>query len=103
MGSGLSDIDVLNISAFTTRVAPIPDCGKSLVPHLPEKMNSVAPSLAALLRERVVARLISHAGSLTNLSKNPAPAVQILGTTKALFRALKTTSNTPKVRSSLFE
>merc|ERR1711879_261164 len=42
------------------------------------------------------ARLISHAGSLTNLAKAPASTVQILGAEKALFRALKTRGNTPK-------
>ena len=99
MGSGLSDIDMLNISAFATRVVSLSDYRKSLVSYLAEKMNSVAPSLTALLGERVGARLISHAGSLTNLSKYPASTVQILGAEKALFRALKTKGNTPKVRS----
>ncbi|KAI4460476.1 nucleolar protein 5 nucleolar protein nop5 nop58 [Holotrichia oblita] len=47
-------------------------------------------------REQVGARLISHAGSLTNLAKYPASTVQILGAEKALFRALKTRGNTPK-------
>jgi len=98
MGSGLSEIDMLNISAFATRVVSISDYRKSLVSYLSEKMNSVAPSLTALLGERVGARLISHAGSLTNLSKYPASTVQILGAEKALFRALKTKGNTPKVR-----
>lgn len=45
---------------------------------------------------QVGARLISHAGSLTNLCKYPASTVQILGAEKALFRALKTKGNTPK-------
>ena len=62
-------------------------------------MNSVAPSLTALQGERVGARLISHTGSLTNLSKYPASTVQILGAQKAVFRALKTKGNAPKVRS----
>jgi nucleolar protein 56 len=97
MGSGLSEIDMLNISSFATRVVSIADYRKSLVSYLSEKMNSVAPSLTALLGERVAARLISHAGSLTNLSKYPASTVQILGAEKALFRALKTKGNTPKV------
>jgi len=34
----------------------------------------------------VGARLISHAGSLINLAKQPASTVQILGAEKALFR-----------------
>jgi nucleolar protein 56 len=48
----------------------------------------------------VGARLISHAGSLTNLCKYPASTVQILGAEKALFRALKTKGNTPKYSST---
>ncbi|KAJ7074404.1 hypothetical protein C8F01DRAFT_1273523 [Mycena amicta] len=96
MGSSLSDIDMLNISMFATRVVSISEYRKSLVAYLSEKMNVVAPSLTALLGERIGARLISHAGSLTNLSKYPASTVQILGAEKALFRALKTKGNTPK-------
>ncbi|EGN94000.1 hypothetical protein SERLA73DRAFT_97405 [Serpula lacrymans var. lacrymans S7.3] len=96
MGSSLSEIDMLNISAFAVRVVSISDYRKSLIAYLSEKMNLVAPSLTALLGERIGARLISHAGSLTNLSKYPASTVQILGAEKALFRALKTKGNTPK-------
>jgi len=96
MGSSLSEIDMLNISAFATRVVSIAEYRKSLISYLAEKMNVVAPSLTALLGERIGARLISHAGSLTNLSKYPASTVQILGAEKALFRALKTKGNTPK-------
>ena len=42
-------------------------------------MGNVAPNLAALIGDTVGARLISHAGSLTNLAKYPASTVQILG------------------------
>lgn len=97
MGASLSEIDMINISAFANRVVSLADYRKSLTGYLTEKMNLVAPSLTALLGERIGARLISHAGSLTNLSKYPASTVQILGAEKALFRALKTKGNTPKV------
>lgn len=40
--------------------------------------------------------MISRAGSLTNLAKLPASTIQILGAEKALFRALKTRTKTPK-------
>ncbi|EIN12555.1 Nop domain-containing protein [Punctularia strigosozonata HHB-11173 SS5] len=96
MGASLSEIDMLNVMAFATRVVSIAEYRKSLAAYLAEKMNLVAPSLTALLGERIGARLISHAGSLTNLSKYPASTVQILGAEKALFRALKTKGNTPK-------
>ena len=59
-------------------------------------MHTVAPNLATLIGDSVGARLIAHAGSLTNLAKYPASTVQILGAEKALFRALKTKGNTPK-------
>ena len=52
--------------------------------------------MGALIGDIIAARLISHAGSLTNLAKYPASTVQILGAEKALFRALKTKGNTPK-------
>jgi nucleolar protein 56 len=96
MGSSLSEIDMLNINMFAGRVVSLAEYRKSLTSYLAEKMNAVAPSLTALLGERIGARLISHAGSLTNLSKYPASTVQILGAEKALFRALKTKGNTPK-------
>merc|ERR1712057_137517 len=64
--------------------------------YLNTKMGLVAPNLQALIGDAVAARLISHAGSLTNLAKYPASTVQILGAEKALFRALKTRGNTPK-------
>lgn len=48
-----------------------------------------APNLSALIGEQVGARLISHAGSLTNLAKYPASTVQILGAEKALFRSVR--------------
>ena len=97
MGGELSDIDMVNISMFAERVISLAEYRKSLLSYLSEKMNQVAPSLTALIGERIGARLISHAGSLTNLSKYPASTVQILGAEKALFRALKTKGNTPKV------
>merc|ERR1711935_1059133 len=64
--------------------------------YLTEKMGVVAPNLSTLIGDTVAARLISKAGSLTNLAKAPASTVQILGAEKALFRALKTKGNTPK-------
>merc|ERR1712080_276569 len=78
------------------RVIGLSDYRKELVVYLQNKMEAVAPNLAALIGDTVGARLISHAGSLTNLAKYPASTVQILGAEKALFRALKTKGKTPK-------
>ncbi|KAH0556361.1 snoRNP complex protein nop56 [Trichoglossum hirsutum] len=96
MGQDISESDMANVLAFAKRVVDLSEYRKSLFAYLVSKMSIVAPNLATLIGEVVGARLISHAGSLTNLSKYPASTVQILGAEKALFRALKTKGNTPK-------
>merc|ERR1711981_113588 len=96
MGMDISPVDLLNIDMFASRVIGITEYRKELSTYLRFKMSVVAPNLAVLIGDTVGARLISHAGSLTNLAKCPASTVQILGAEKALFRALKTKGNTPK-------
>ncbi|KAG9266267.1 nucleolar protein 56 [Astyanax mexicanus] len=96
MGMDISPIDLINIESFSSRVVSLSAYRQELQEYLRSKMGQVAPNLAALIGEVVGARLISHAGSLTNLAKYPASTVQILGAEKALFRALKTRGNTPK-------
>lgn len=96
MGTDISDIDLLNIKNFAQKVINLSNYREKLHKYLCDKMDVVAPNLAALIGEMVGARLISHAGSLTNLAKYPASTVQILGAEKALFRALKTKGKTPK-------
>ncbi|KAF2206923.1 hypothetical protein CERZMDRAFT_88919 [Cercospora zeae-maydis SCOH1-5] len=96
MGQDISEHDMENVMTFAKRTAELAAYRKSLGNYLVAKMGIVAPNLAALIGETVGARLISHAGSLTNLAKYPASTVQILGAEKALFRALKTKGNTPK-------
>jgi nucleolar protein 56 len=96
MGMDISEIDLMNIEMFALRVCNLSEYRKQLSEYLHSKMNQVAPNLQSLIGDQVGARLISKAGSLTNLAKYPASTVQILGAEKALFRALKTRSNTPK-------
>lgn len=96
MGMDISVIDLLNIEMFAKRVVHLSEYRHQLAEYLHSKMANVAPNLQSLIGDQVGARLISKAGSLTNLAKYPASTVQILGAEKALFRALKTKSNTPK-------
>ncbi|EOA30399.1 hypothetical protein CARUB_v10013523mg [Capsella rubella] len=96
MGQDLSPLDLINVQTFAQRVMDLADYRKKLYDYLVTKMSDIAPNLAALIGEMVGARLISHAGSLTNLAKCPSSTLQILGAEKALFRALKTRGNTPK-------
>lgn len=92
MGMEISDLDLINIERFAIRVASLWEYRERLHGYLKNRMNSCAPSLNTLIGEQVGARLISRAGSLTNLAKNPSSTIQILGAEKALFRAIKTKS-----------
>jgi len=96
MGQDISDIDLVMIKDLASNVAKMADYRRILSGSLDKKMGDVAPNLQVILGTPVAARLISHAGSLTNLAKYPASTLQILGAEKALFRALKTKGATPK-------
>ncbi|KAK2974175.1 hypothetical protein RJ640_021466 [Escallonia rubra] len=96
MGQDLSPVDFIILKQLAETVIKAAELRKRQYDYLVSKMNDVAPNLAALIGEVIGARLISQAGSLTNLAKSPSSTIQILGAEKALFRALKTRGNTPK-------
>jgi RNA processing factor Prp31 len=82
MGMDVSEGDLVNINSFATRVKDLLEYRTGLYSYLQDKMDVVAPNLKELIGDVVAARLISHAGSLTNLAKAPASTVQILGAEK---------------------
>ena len=96
MGLDITDADLEIVMGFAEAVVKQAENRKTTANYLDDKMALVAPNLKTLIGTPVAARLISHAGSLTNLAKYPASTLQILGAEKALFRALKAKSNTPK-------
>lgn len=96
MGTEVADIDIVHMSSLANQVLSLTEYRAQLWEYLRNRMNAIAPNLTILVGELVGARLISHAGSLLNLAKQPASTVQILGAEKALFRALKTKHDTPK-------
>mmetsp|Transcript_37879 Transcript_37879/g.78660 ORF Transcript_37879/g.78660 Transcript_37879/m.78660 type:complete len:533 (-) Transcript_37879:257-1855(-) len=96
MGTEIADLDIINIQSLADQVLSMTEYRAQLFEYLKNRMNAIAPNLTILVGELVGARLISHAGSLMNLAKQPASTVQILGAEKALFRALKTKHATPK-------
>lgn len=97
MGGDMAEVDWDCIRTFATRVASLGEYKENLGQYLVDKMMLVAPNLTQLIGQNIGAKLISKAGSLTNLAKSPASTIQILGAEKALFRALKKKKgNTPK-------
>jgi nucleolar protein 58 len=96
MGTEITDEDLETIKSLAEQVVELTEFRVILSSYLTSRMQAIAPNLTAIVGELVGARLISHAGSLTNLAKSPASTIQILGAEKALFRALKTKHDTPK-------
>uniref|UniRef100_A0A7S0YG14 Nop domain-containing protein n=1 Tax=Polytomella parva TaxID=51329 RepID=A0A7S0YG14_9CHLO len=96
MGTEISQDDLSNIQMLADQVIELSEYRAQLYDYLKSRMTAIAPNVTVLVGELVGARLISHAGSLINLAKQPASTVQILGAEKALFRALKTKHDTPK-------
>ncbi|CAD7932677.1 unnamed protein product [Amoebophrya sp. A25] len=95
-GTEVTSEDMEHINSLTERVIQLLEYRTQLSNYLKTRMSAIAPNLTYLVGELIGARLISHAGSLLSLSKHPASTVQVLGAEKALFRAMKTKSNTPK-------
>jgi len=95
-GTEVTDEDMDHINSLTERVIQLLEYRQQLSNYLKTRMSAIAPNLTYLVGELIGARLISHAGSLLSLSKHPASTVQVLGAEKALFRAMKTKTNTPK-------
>ncbi|KAK5580585.1 hypothetical protein RB653_000605 [Dictyostelium firmibasis] len=96
MGGDISPIDLVTVMHFADRVIALDEYRTNLTQYLAKKMQDIAPNLSALVGDRIGAKLISRAGSLTSLAKYPASTVQILGAEKALFRAMKVRGKTPK-------
>jgi len=96
MGTDITEEDLFNIKSLCEQVLSLYEYRSQLSDYLTSRMHTIAPNLTHMVGELVGARLIAHAGSLLNLAKQPASTVQILGAEKALFRALKTKSDTPK-------
>ena len=96
MGSEISQEDELNIKELCTQIIFLTEYRQTLTEYLRTRMMTIAPNLTTMVGELVAARLISHAGSLISLAKMPGSTIQIFGAEKALFRALKTKSQTPK-------
>lgn len=96
MGSELVESDMINIMELADRVLELATYRSSLTEYLHMRMNAIAPNLTYLVGEILGARLLAQAGSLMDLAKQASSTVQILGAEKALFRALKSKSNTPK-------
>lgn len=88
------DRDLLKDNAVS--VLHMFDTRERLQEHLYKRMKEIAPNLLELVGEHIGAKLVAHAGSLSELARKPASTIQIMGAEKALFKAIKEKGRTPK-------
>lgn len=67
-----------------------------LAKEVSSRANRVLPNTSALIGGLVAARLMAQAGGLTQLSRLPASAIQVLGAKTALFAHIRTHTPSPK-------
>lgn len=96
LGVRIHEDDLACILSLCSQIISFCNFKNELQNYLKNRMYMIAPNLTAITGEKVGARLILHAGALLNLAKCHASKVQIFGAEKALFRAMKSKTNTPK-------
>lgn len=96
IGREIEQEDLTRIVSMAVRVEGLANYKTKLSEYLYRRMHNISPNLTALVGERMGAQLILGSGSLTNLAKAPSSTVQLLGSEKALFNALKKHKDTPK-------
>lgn len=88
--------DEERLVSLATRVADLADEADELRAFVERRTPAVAPNLSALAGPVLAARLISLAGGLEDLAKQPSGTVQVLGAEDALFAHLRGHAPSPK-------
>lgn len=96
MGADLRDNDIDQIRAMCKIIIDLFKARQMLEDYLDTTMNEVAPNTRTLVGSLLGARLIALAGGLNNIARMPSSTIQVLGAEKALFRALRTGTKSPK-------
>ncbi|WP_135365684.1 NOP5/NOP56 family protein [Halosimplex halophilum] len=95
-GAEPADPGEARLFALAERTAALADEADALRAYVEETTPSVAPNLAAMAGPVLAARLISLAGGLGELAKQPSSTVQVLGAEDALFAHLRGSAPSPK-------
>jgi nucleolar protein 56 len=96
IGSNIEKTDLSVIEKLCSIVLNLTEFRNHLNFSLCRKVAMITPNLNQIIGEHLVSKLIAKAGSLKNLTRFPSSTIQILGSEKALFKALKNKIKTPK-------
>jgi nucleolar protein 56 len=96
LGAPFDELDVKILQDCAREVFALYKVRERVAEHIDELMAQVAPNLRAVVGGSIGARLISLAGGLEELARQPASTLQVLGAEKALFRSLRGRAKPPK-------
>ncbi len=96
LGAQFDELDVKVLQDCAREVFTLYKLRERVAEHIDELMVQVAPNLRAVVGGSIGARLISLAGGLDKLARQPASTLQVLGAEKSLFRSLRTRAKPPK-------
>ena len=96
LGAPFDELDIRVLQDCAREVFTLYKLRERVAEHIDGLMAQVAPNLRAVVGGSIGARLISLAGGLEELARQPASTLQVLGAEKALFRSLRGRAKPPK-------
>jgi len=96
IGGSLRGKDLEAIKRVCQEVLSLYNLRNEVSNYVASLSEEIAPNMVELGGPLLTAKLITKAGSLTNLARMPSSKLQILGAEKAMFRSIKTGSRPPK-------
>jgi len=96
LGAPFDELDIKVLQDCAREVFTLYKLRERVAEHIDGLMAQVAPNLRAVVGGSIGARLISLAGGLDELARQPASTLQVLGAEKALFRSLRGRAKPPK-------
>lgn len=71
----MNEVDEQQIKEFASYVIGHFEYKKDLVDYIRKQMMNVAPNITTILGESIGAKLLTHAGGLSNLAKLPSSTI----------------------------
>jgi len=96
LGVQFDELDIRVLQDCAREVFTLYKLREQVAEHIDGLMAQVAPNLRAVVGGSIGARLISLAGGLEKLARQPSSTLQVLGAEKALFRSLRGRAKPPK-------
>lgn len=96
MGGDLTEPQLDAIRLFSKKIIDLVEFREKLEKSVNSILQELTPNLYKLLGAQLTGKLITHAGGLEHLAKMASSTIQVLGAEKALFRALRKKTDSPK-------